>query len=160
MKTKLSLISRMVTMAMALVLTTTLAFADGETTDFYTSGTTSTSAGDFVVHSTSDVFHFQGEKFDVYKVYYDNPEMNMRIAVNTEGKCKSFIAYTKDYTIFYKCTRDGFGVRKVMFSNPEVHKSFSHEAFQGQTVLRKNRKIERKDAIAMVATYLPCMQCN
>src|SRR6056297_488904 len=100
MKTKVSFITRMMTIAMALVMTTGLVFADGEITDVYTKGKTNTPAGDFVVRTTNDVFHFQGTVYEVYKVYYDDPAMNMKIAVNADGKCKSFIAYTTDYTLF------------------------------------------------------------
>ena len=50
----------MMTIALAFVLTSTAAFADGETTDVYTSGTSNSAAGDFVVRTTDDVFHYQG----------------------------------------------------------------------------------------------------
>ena len=36
-------------------------------------GPTNTAAGDYVVTGTDDVYHFQGEEFEVYNVYYDNP---------------------------------------------------------------------------------------
>lgn len=158
MKTKLRFFSRMITMAVALVMTTAVVFADGEITDLFTTGTSNSPAGDFVVRTTSDVFHFQGDEYEVYKVYYDDPSMNMKIAVNADGKCKSFIAYTTDYTLFYNCNRDGFGVRKIMFSNPDAHKKFDVEAYRQQTVLRKQRKIEKKEAIEMIAAFLPGMQ--
>lgn len=158
MKTKVSFISRMVMIAVALVMTTTIVLADGETTDMYTSGTSTSEAGNFVVRTTDDVFHYQGNEYEVYKVYYDNPAMNLKIAVNAEGKCKSFIAYCKDYTMFYDCNKNGFGVRKVMFSNPDAHKSFNPDKFQKQTVLRSKRKIEKKQAVELIACFLPGMQ--
>lgn len=158
MKTKVSLISRLVMMAVALLMTTTIVLADGETTDMYTSGTSISEAGNFVVRTTNDIFHFQGQEYEVYKVYYDNPAMNLKIAVNAEGKCKSFIAYTKEYTMFYDCTKNGFGVRKVMFSNPDAHKAFNHEKFQEQTVLRSKRRIDKKQAVELIACFLPGMQ--
>ena len=158
MKTKIRLISRLVTMAVVLVMTTTVVLADGETTDMYTSGTSNSEAGNFVVRTTNDIFHFQGQEYEVFKVYYDNPAMNLKIAVNTEGKCKSYIAYTNDYTMFYDCTKNGFGVRKVMFSNPEVHKVFNHEEYQGQTVLSSKRRIDKKQAVELIACFLPGMQ--
>ncbi len=158
MKTKVGFITRMVTVAMALVLTTGLVFADGEITDVYTSGTSTSAAGDFVVRTTNDIFYFQGAEYDVYKVYYDDPSMNMKIAVNKEGKCNSFIAYTNEYTLFYDCNKYGFGVRKVMFSNPEAHKHFDHNEYKKQTVLRKERKIEKKEAVELIAAFLPGLQ--
>jgi hypothetical protein len=158
MKTKVSFISRMVTMAVILAMTTAVAFADGEITDVYTTGTSNSPAGDFVVRTTNDIFHFQGLEYEVFKVYYDDPSMNMKIAVNTDGKCKSFIAYTTEYTLFYNCNRDGFGVRKIMFSNPQAHKKFDVEEYKQQTVLKKQRKIEKKEAIEIIAAFLPGMQ--
>lgn len=144
--------------AVALFMTTTIVLADGESTDMYTSGTSISEAGNFVVRTTDDVFHYQGNEYEVYKVYYDNPAMNLKIAVNAEGKCKSFIAYSKDYTMFYDCTRNGFGVRKVMFSNPDAHHAFDHEKFHDQTILSKTRKIEKKKAVELIACFLPGMQ--
>jgi hypothetical protein len=160
MKTKVNFITKMMTVTMALVMTTGMVFADGETTDVYATGKTNTPAGDFVVRTTNDVFHFQGAEYEVYKVYYDDPAMNLKIAVNAEGKCKSFIAYTTDYTIFYDCNKYGFGVRKVMFTNPDVQKRFDPREYQQQSVLRKQRKIEKQDAVELIAAFLPGMQTS
>lgn len=158
MKTKVNFITRFLTVAIALVMTSTIVLADGGTTDLYTSGTSNSEAGNFVVRTTNDVFHFQGREYEVYKVFYDNPAMNLKIAVNTNGKCKSFIAYTKEYTMFYDCTKNGFGVRKVMFSNPEAHKTFDHEKYHDQTILSSKRRIEKKQAVELIACFLPGMQ--
>jgi hypothetical protein len=159
MKTKVSFISRMMALAVAMVMTSSVVFADGEITDVFTSGkSTNPKAGEFVVRATDDVFHYQGQEYEVYKVFYEDPAMNMKIAVNNDGKCKSFIAYTSEYIMFYDCTRQGFGVRKVMFNNPEVHKYFSHEEYQDQTVLSKNKRIEKKHAVDLIAAFLPGMQ--
>lgn len=159
MKTKVSFFSKVMTIAVAIAMTTTAVFADGETTDVYATGTTNTPAGNFVVRATSDVFHFQGEEYEVYKVFYDDPAMNLKIAAKEDGKkCKSFIAYADDYTIFYACNKDGFGVRKVMFSNPDAHNRFDHNEYKQQTVLSRKHKIEKKVAIELIAGFLPGMQ--
>ncbi len=158
MKTKVSFISRFVALFAVCIMTASVAFADGETTDVYTTGKTNSPAGDFVVRTTNDVFYFQGQEYEVYKVYYDNPAMNLKIAVNKDGKCKSFIAYTNEYTMFYRCSKEGFGVRKVMFSNPDAHKTFDPQEYQEQSILSKTRKIEKKDAIELIAAFLPSMQ--
>ncbi|MCF8226050.1 MAG: hypothetical protein K9J30_09235 [Bacteroidales bacterium] len=160
MKTKVSFISRMMTIAVAIVMTGTTVFADGGITDVYTTGTTNTPAGDFVVRSTNDLFYFQGEKYEVFKVYYDDPAMNMKIAVNPDEKCKSLIAFTDDYTLFYQCNRHGFGVRRVLFANPDAQKRFDPDKYQSQTVLSKKRRIEKKDAVKLIAGFLPGMQLS
>ena len=147
--------NRMTAAAVALFVFTAFAFADGETTEVFLTGTSNASAGDFVVQTTDDLFHFQGKKYEVYKVYYDNPDMNMRIAVNTEGQCKSFVAYNGEFIFFYNCNKDGFGVRKVMFSNPWVKDDFDAQQFHDQTVLLKKRKIEKKQAVGLIASYVP-----
>ena len=141
--------------AIALLVVSSVAFADGEIADVYLTGTTNSPAGDYTVQSTSDIYHFQGEEYNVYKVYYDNPEMNMKIAVNVDGKCKSFLAYTDSYWFKYNCSKEGFGVRKVLFNNPTVKDNFSPEEYQEQTVLLKQRKVEQKEAVGLIAAYLP-----
>jgi len=158
MKTQVSLFKKAMTSVFALLVVSTFAFADGETTEVFLTGSTNTPAGDYVVQTTSDVFHFQGKEFEVFKVYYDDPEMNMKIAVNTDGKCRSFVAYTNDYIFFYNCNKHGFGVRKVMFSNPYTKDQFSPNEYQDQSVLLKQRKVEKKQAVGLIATFLPRMK--
>jgi len=152
---KVSLFKKMMTIVIALCVSTSLAFADGETTEVFLKGTTNSPAGDYVVQTTSDVFHFQGREYEVFNVYYDDSDMNMKIAVNTDGKCTSFVAYNGEFMFFYNCNRHGFGVRKVMFSNPWTCKSFCCEKFHNQTVLKKQKKIDKKEAVGMIATYVP-----
>lgn len=158
MKNKANFLKKMMATAMALIVVSTVAFAEGETNEVFLTGSTNTPAGDYTVQSTNDIYHFQGQEYEVYKVYYDNPEMNMKIAVNSNGKCESFIAFTDTYWFRYNCSKDGFGVRKVMFNNPSEQKNFDPKEYQEQSVLLKQRKIEKKQAVGLIATYLPKLQ--
>lgn len=155
MKSKVGILSKVTALAAGLFLFCSFAFADGETTEVYLTGSSNSSAGDFVVQTTSDMFHFQGKEYEVFRVYYDDPEMNMKIAVNTEGKCKSFVAYNGEFMFFYNCNRHGFGVRKVMFSNPWVKDDYDAQQFHDQSVLIKQRKVEKKKAVGLIASYVP-----
>ena len=156
MKTKIGIFNRLAAMAAGLFVFTMFAFADGEKTEVFLTGTSNSSAGDFVVQTTNDLFHYQGKEYEVYRVYYADPSMNMKIAVNTtNGKCKSFVAYNGEFMLFYNCNKHGFGVRKVMFSNPWVKDSFDEQQFQNQTVLLKDRKVEKKEAVGLIANYVP-----
>ena len=155
---KISLFKRVTTIVISLCLSTTFAFADGETTEVFLSGTSNTPAGDYVVQTTSDIFHFQGSEYEVYRVYYDDPEMNMKIAVNTDGKCTSFVAFNGEFMFFYNCNKHGFGVRKVMFSNPWVKDAFDAQQFHDQTVLMKKKRVEKKQAVGLIASYVPQMK--
>lgn len=155
---KVSLFKRVTTIVISLCLSTTFAFADGETTEVFLTGTSNTPAGDYVVQITSDIFHFQGSEYEVYRVYYDDPEMNMKIAVNTDGKCTSFVAFNGEFMFFYNCNKHGFGVRKVMFSNPWVKDAFDAQQFHDQTVLMKKKRVEKKQAVGLIASYVPQMK--
>ena len=152
---KVSLFKRVTTIVVALCISTTFAFADGETTEVFLSGSSNSAAGDYVVQTTSDMFHYQGREYEVYRVYYDDPDMNMKIAVNIDGKCTSFVAYNGEFMFFYNCNKHGFGVRKVMFSNPWAKDAFDAKQFYGQSVLMKERKVEKKKAVALIASYVP-----
>lgn len=152
---KVSLFKRMTTIVVALCLSTTFAFADGETTEVFLTGTSNSQAGDFVVQTTNDMFHYQGREYEVFRVYYDDPEMNMKIAVNTDGKCTSFVAYNGEFMFFYNCNKHGFGVRKVMFSNPWAKDAFDAREFRDQTVLMKEKKVDKKKAVGLIAAYVP-----
>jgi len=152
---KVSLFRKLTTVVVALCVLTTLAFADGETTEVYLTGTSNSSAGDFVVQTTSDLFHYMGREYEVFRVFYDDPAMNMKIAVNNEGQCTSFVAFNGEFMFFYNCNKHGFGVRKVMFSNPWAKDVFDPQQYHDQTVLLKARKVEKKDAVGLIAAYVP-----
>jgi len=158
MKSKVNYLKRFATAAVALLFVCSALLADGEATEVYMTGSTNTTAGDFVVTGTDDVYHFQGQEFTVYNVYYDNPSNNMQIAVPENGDCKSFIAYTDGYWFMYSCTKDGFGVRKSLFKSPAVRDGFDAREYQNQSVLVKTRKIEKDQAIGLIASYLPKLQ--
>ena len=152
---KVSLFRKLTTMVVALCVLTTLTFADGETTEVYLTGTSNSSAGDFVVQTTSDMFHYNGLEYEVFRVYYDDPAMNMKIAVNNEGQCTSFVAFNGEFMFFYNCNKHGFGVRKVMFSNPWAKDVFDPQQYHDQTVLMKDKKVEKKEAVGLIAAYVP-----
>ncbi|MCP4311397.1 MAG: hypothetical protein GY790_09060 [Bacteroidetes bacterium] len=158
MKTKANLLRRIAIATLSLMFISSAVFADGEANEVFLSGTTNTAAGDFVVTGTDDVYHFQGDEYAVFNVYYDNPQHNMKIAVIEGDDCKSFIAYTKGYWFKYNCTKEGFGVRKAMFSSPNVRDEFNHIEYRDQSVLVKERKIEKDQAIGLIAAYLPKLQ--
>lgn len=158
MKTTVKNLKKFAAFTLALMFVSTAVFADGEASEVYLSGATNTAAGDFVVTGTDDVYHFQGEEYAVYNVYYDDPRHNMKIAVLDEGDCKSYIAFTKSYWFKYDCTRDGFGVRKSMFNSAVIRDGFDAEEYQNQTILVKSRKIEKDQAVGLIAAYLPKLQ--
>jgi hypothetical protein len=158
MKSKVNFFKRLAVSAVALLFVSASMFADGEINEVYLTGATNTAAGDYVVTGTDDVYHFQGQEYTVYNVYYDDPSHNMKIAVNTNGDCESFIAYTGGYWFMYNCTREGFGVRKAMFNSPAVRDGFDSGEFHDQTVLVKTKKIEQDQAVGLIAAYLPRLQ--
>jgi hypothetical protein len=157
MKTTTKLLKRIAAFTLTLLFVSTALFADGAN-EIFLSGTTNTAAGDFVVTGTNDVYYYQGNEYQVYNVYYDNPQHNMKIAVLDEGTCKSYIAFTKNYWFRYDCTRDGFGVRKSMFNSATIRDSFDAKEFHNQSVLVKTRKIEKDQAVSLIAAYLPKLQ--
>ena len=146
---------RLVTSVIALCVLSVFAFADGETTEVFLTGTSHSPAGNFVVQTADDLFHYQGMEYEVYKVYYDDPRMNMKIAVNNDGRCNSFVAYNGEFMFFYACNKHGFGVRKVMFSNPWIKDQFSADQYHDQTVLLKERRVDKKQAVGLIAAYVP-----
>ena len=158
MKSKTNFLKRLAVGAVALLFVSSAMFADGETNEVYLTGPTNTAAGDYVVTGTDDVYHYQGQEFAVYNVYYDDPSHNMKIAVSTDGECESFIASTGGYWFMYNCTKDGFGVRKSMFTSPAVRDGFDSKEYQSQSVLVKTRKIEQDQAVGLIAAYLPKLQ--
>ena len=158
MKSKMNVLKRLAVSAIALLFVSTDMFADGEINEVYLTGATNTAAGDYVVTGTDDVYHYQGQVFNVYNVYYDDPSHNMKIAVSNDENCDSFIAYSGGYWFMYNCTREGFGVRKAMFNSPTIRDGFDSDEYHDQTVLVKTRKIEQDQAVGLIAAYLPRLQ--
>lgn len=158
MKSTVNYLKRFAAAAVAMLFVSAIVFADGEATEVYLSGSTNTAAGDYVVTGTDDVYHYQGQEFQVYNVYYDNPSHNMKIAVLNDANCKSFIAFTDGYWFMYNCTKEGFGVRKAMFTSPLVRDEFDARQYSNQSVLVKTRSIEKDQAVGLIAAYLPKLQ--
>jgi hypothetical protein len=152
---KVSLFRKLATLVVALCVFCSFAYADGEISEVYLTGTSTSSAGDFVVQTTSDMFHYMGREYEVFRVYYDDPGMNMSIAVNNEGPCTSFVAFNGEFMFFYNCNRFGFGVRKVMFSNPWAKDVFDPQQYHDQSILMKKKKVEKKQAVGLIAAYVP-----
>lgn len=152
---KVSLFIRTMFTVAILCLFPAFAIAEGESPDVYMSGNSNTAAGAYVIQSTNTVFHYQGMQYAVYDVVYDNTEMNMKIAVNMRGDCNSFVAYSDDCMLFYNCSKDGFGVRKVMFSNPWAAEKYDAQKFHDQSIILKQKKIEKKQAMGLIASYVP-----
>lgn len=157
MKTKANLLKRIATVTLSLLFISTALFAEGAS-EVFLSGSSNTSAGDFVVTGTDDVYHYQGKEYKVYNVYYDNPRHNMKIAVLEDDNCKTFLAYTNNYWFRYNCTKEGFGVRKAMFNSANVRDGFDSNEFSDQVILVKTRKIEKDKAVGLIAAYLPKLQ--
>jgi hypothetical protein len=130
-------------------------FADGSTAAVYLTGTTGSPAGDYVVLSTEEVYFYNGNEYDVYLVQYENLIDDLKLAVHAGDDCNSFIATNGQFTFFYSCDDDGFGIRRVMFSNPQVQRSFSPEQFHCQSVICKKRRINRPTAVETVACFVP-----
>jgi len=158
MKAKTQFLRRFTAIVLSVMFVSTALFAEGETSEVYLKGTSTNAAGDYVVTSTDNVYYFQGQEYKVYNVYYDNPTHNMKIAVLEEGDCKSYIAFTDNYWFRYSCTKEGFGIRKAMFSSADARDSFNADQFQDQTVLVKTRKIEKDVALGLIAAYMPKLQ--
>jgi hypothetical protein len=158
MKTRIKLFRKAAAVVFSLLFVSTALFADGNANEVYMSGKTATVAGDFVITGTNDVYHFQGIKYNVYNVYYDNPVHNMKIAVKPGSDGSSFLAYNGKFWFRYDVTREGFGVRKSMFTSPSVRDEFNAEEYHDQSILVKKRRIEKDQAIGLIAAYLPKLQ--
>ena len=157
METEKGLFRKVLMIFTSLFIASSLLLADGVKTEVYLSGDSNSPAGLYVVQITDDVYQFQGRIYEVYQVNYDDPRKNMKIAVNMEGKCRSFVAYNEEFSFFYNCNKFGFGVRKVMFDNPWVHKQFQPEKYQQQSILMCDKVIDKRDAIQLIACYVPML---
>ena len=157
MKTEKGFLRKVFLIFTSLFAASTLLLADGEKSELYLSGNTNSSAGEFVVQTSEDLYQFQGRLYEVYDVSYDDPSRNMKIAVNVEGKCNSFVAYNGEFSFFYNCNKYGFGVRKVFFCDPWVHDQFSSKKYQEQSIMKCEKVVDKTDAIRLIASYVPLL---
>jgi len=158
MKTRNLFAERILLIVMILALGANTIQAASDKPDAPIKGNSTPEAGEYEVRPSSELFFFQGEAYNVYKVFYDCPSMNMNIAVKEGKKCNSYIAYTGEYTIFYSCSKKGFGASKVMFAKPGAHLCFNPNIFQKQAVLSKKRHLDPEEAIKLIAASLPAMR--
>jgi len=155
MKTTIRNFSKALAVSLSMLLISSIALADGLFNEVYSTGTTSTAAGSYVVQATDNVYLYQGDVYKVYNVYYDNPQYNMKIAVKDVNKCKTYLAYTDNYWFKYKCSKDGFGVRKVMFDSPSSRDQFDPLAYSKQVILQKEKLSSKIEAVDLMASFVP-----
>lgn len=146
---------RSMILLVSLMALSPLLFADGSTAAVYLTGTTESPAGDYVVLNTEEVYYYNGNSYDVYLVQYEKLYSDFKIAVHTGDNCNSFIATNGEFTFFYSCDENGFGIRRVMFRNPQVQEYFSPEQFRCQSVLCRKRRVNRPMAVETVACFVP-----
>ncbi len=158
MKTTVRFITKTTAVAVMLMITSLSLLAEAEMEPVFAEGTTVSPAGDYVVNTTDEVYYFQGKEYEVYDVTYEDSFMDMKIAVNLAPDCKSYIAYTDNFTVFYSCDENGFGVRKILFSNNKTREGFDTAKYNDQVVLKKRQILSKKKAIELIASNLPSMQ--
>lgn len=152
------IITRNIVIMMAMLLIPLSSYASKDNPDVYMTGKTVETETNFIVVPSEEVFHFQGQEYEVYKVTYDNPALNCKIAVRQVDRRNVFVAYTNTYTIFYEAGSNGFGPRRILFANPDAQLSFNPNKYSDQQVLDRNRHVSRKHGIELIAGYLPAMR--
>ena len=110
---------------------------------------------EYTVHLTEDVYYFQGNEYTVYNVDYTDSLKDVKIAVH--DNC--YIVYNKDFTIFYGCDKNGFGVRRCLFTNPTSGKSLNAREYSRQTILVE-KDITEYDALGLIAMFFPSLELN
>lgn len=143
---------------LAFLMAGNIVLAEDKSKGSYISGNSNSAAGDYSVEETNDKFYFQGNAFEVYGIEYENSALNSKIAVNTGSENYSYVVIGKDYKLFYESSEEGFGVRKVKFSNPDAHERFDVIEFKEQTILSESKNIDRKEAIELITANLPAMK--
>lgn len=121
----------------------------------YARGTSNSKAGDYTINTSDELYHFQGEIYNVYQVNYQNSSMDVKIAVSNNKKENVFVAYGESYTIFYDCGKEGFGAKRVLFANPQAQLEFNPNILMKQFVLLKKHKVKDIEAIQLIAASLP-----
>ncbi|MGM0475290.1 MAG: hypothetical protein ACQERV_14190 [Bacteroidota bacterium] len=159
MKTRKNDLMRMTAAAITLFFAATLSLAAGSGGggEVFLSGSTNTSSGEFVVTSTDKVYHYMGDTYEVYTVEYDNQQSVLHVAVKNGSDCDSFIMYNDHYWFLYECTRDGFGLRRVMFASKKAKDNFEldgHE-FHKQSIMVGDTQIEKEEAVRLIAVHFP-----
>jgi len=116
---------------------------------------TTKNCGDFVITSSEDIYYFQGREYEVYTIYYDSVWMNFKIGVHPNQK--QYVAYSKDFTMFFEKDKNGFGVRKIWFTSPEAQTYYDSKFYSMQQVIG-SRHIDPCIAIKLIAVYVPMMR--
>jgi len=158
MKTRKKFSIPALTFLWALSLISLNAFSIADNPGLIASGSSESKAGNYEVVATDQNFHYQGTAYEVYQVNYDDSSKDIQIAAFEGETCNSYIAFTKDFTIFYGCTREGFGAKQVMFATKDAQLRFNPNVYQEQNVLTKKRKLDTNEAIELIAATLPVMR--
>lgn len=108
------------------------------------------SAGNYEIYFLEEIYYFNGNEYEVYSVKYDSSNVDFKIAVYK----KNFIAFNEDFTMFYKKDKNGFGIRKVWFTNPSAILKYDPRKYQRQTIIG-SQFVDLHTALKLIAVYLP-----
>lgn len=105
------------------------------------------SGGKYSISLTSEYYLYNGKKYDIYEVNYEHYSIKIGVAGD------SFVLLGDDHILFYKYTKNNFGIYKVLFNNKAAQDKLNIKEYSNQTKLLSDRKSISETIVVISENY-------
>jgi hypothetical protein len=137
-----------------------LAFSTASfTREVIAEGKTFSALGDYKIEIADDPITINGVEFKAFLISYQNSDLEVKVAVMKERKCKKYIVISDKLSIQYVCNANYFGVERLDKSFEKAGYSTTDAALNRseyfhQKVLTSGQGCEL-DNTMLIAAYFP-----
>jgi hypothetical protein len=126
---------------------------------FVGNGKTHTSLGDYKVEIADEWVTINNQQFRTYLISYENTPLEVKVVVVPGKKCKDFIVLSDKLSIKYVCSKEYFGVEKLLKpvnGYTTSDKSLNRTQYFHQRVLTNGGNTEEDNA-RLIAAFFPLL---
>jgi hypothetical protein len=127
-------------------------------------GETHSALGDYKIQVDDKTLTINGKEHIPYVISYENSDVEVRVAIEMDKKCKKYYVISDNLSVQYVCNRKYFGVEKL---DKEMERdgyktsdaALNRVEYFRQKVITTDTNM-RKDNTGLIAVYFPMLLEN
>lgn len=132
--------------------------------EFVASGKTHSTLGDYKIELADNPVTINGEQLKAFVISYQNSDLEVRVVIKNDKKCKNYIVLSDKLSVQYVCNENYFGVERLDKSLAKEGYSTSGAALNNgeyfhQKVLAPGKSGEVENT-QLIAAYFPMLIKN
>jgi hypothetical protein len=124
-------------------------------------GKTWTAMGDFKIEVAETPYSLNGEELKTFVISYENSPLKVKVAIDTDKKCNTYIVMSDKLSVQYICNSSYFGVEKIarQYGKAGLNTSeneLNREEYLKQRVITREAQSPVENA-RLIAAYFPTL---